>query len=138
MLADASGALQVELQAGVRQGREHLQGELQGGLKFCCQRCERSFEWPLRIEMDLLLVHSEEEEAAALQDAEPYWVQDDELPLQELIEDEVLLALPMLPRCESCENAVKASAAVQEAAVEQVEERVNPFLQLQEEFKKRH
>src|SRR3546814_8193390 len=59
--------------------------------------------------IDLRLVETEEEEQAVLHEADPYLVQDDRLPLREIVEDEILLALPMLPRCESCENVVQAS-----------------------------
>lgn len=137
-LADAAGVLQVDLQAQRRQGRDRLQGELRGELKLRCQRCERSFDWPLKANVDLLLVQSDEEEASVLQEADPYRVQDDVLPLYELIEDEVLLALPMLPRCESCENEINtAPAAVADAEGEAKDARKeNPFAQLQERLKK--
>ena len=108
LLASADGVLRVALQAGRSAGRERLRGTVEAELSLCCQRCEKIYSWPLRLELDVCLVHSEEEEEAVLHDADPYLVQDDQLPVCDLVEDETLLALPMLPRCESCEHAVQA------------------------------
>jgi len=138
LLADDSTVLQVELQAERERGKDRLHGQLQGPLRLNCQRCQRVFDWTLQTRMDLRLVHSEAEEQAVLQEADPYCVQDDTLPVRELIEDEVLLTLPMLPRCQSCENEIlKVSAAeVAEPRVEAAEpERKNPFAALQDQLK---
>ena len=51
------------------------------------------------VQFALRLVNSESDEQAVLEQDDPYLVQDDQLPLRDLVEDEVLLALPMLPRC---------------------------------------
>jgi uncharacterized protein len=134
-LADDAGALRVQLQAHKARGRESLQGTIDGELALSCVRCEARMTWPLHVDVDLRLVHTEEEEQAVLQEADPYRVQDDRLPLQEIVEDEVLLALPMLPRCESCENAVQASTGPkgEDAAVRQ---EANPFAALKERLGK--
>jgi uncharacterized protein len=82
-----------------------LDGEIRGALPLQCQRCLESFDWPLAITVALRLVHSEAEERRWLSDCEPYLVTDDELRLRELAEDEVLLALPLAPRCACCRAA---------------------------------
>lgn len=123
----AGGPLQVDLRAGRESGYAHLQGSVDAVLTLVCQRCEKPFDWPLAVQVDVRLVSSEAEEQTAMQDSDPYCVQDDQLPLRELVEDEVLLALPMLARCESCENSVNAAPA----KVRQPEpKRENPFLAL--------
>jgi uncharacterized protein len=50
----------------------------------------------------LRLVGSEAEERRLLRECEPYLVEDDVLPLQEIVEEEALLALPIAPRCPAC------------------------------------
>ncbi|WP_028079317.1 YceD family protein [Solimonas soli] len=109
-LADDAGELGIELQAGKAQGRVMLQGTIGGTLTLRCLRCEQAYAWPVDVQVDLRLVDSEEEEQAVLHEADPYLVQDDQLLLREIVEDELLLALPMLPRCETCENIVRAGA----------------------------
>lgn len=100
------GALEVSLQAGRdASGAEKLSGSARGELTLVCQRCLQAFGWPLQIGLDLRLVHSEAEERRLLHDCEPYLVEDDNLPLQAIVEEEALLALPISPRCASCSAA---------------------------------
>jgi len=100
-LAEAKGGLEVSLHAGKdEQGQAWLKGTVRGTLKLPCQRGLHPFDWRCDVEMALRLVSTEAEEQRLLKECEPYWVQNDELPLRELVEDEVLLALPMTARCE--------------------------------------
>lgn len=101
-LADkADGSLQVELQATRDdEGQDWLHGEIRGRLPLTCQRGLHPFDWTCDVALSLCLVGSEAEEEKVLKECEPYLVEDDQLPLQELVEDEVLLAMPMTPRCE--------------------------------------
>lgn len=100
-LADATGALDVELTAGKdRAGSPAVSGTIKGVLTLVCQRSEHPFQWVCDLKTDLRLVETDAEEKALLAEAEPYRVEDDRLPLRELVEDEILLSLPMLPKCE--------------------------------------
>jgi len=100
-LVEDSGTLQVELQATRDgEGQDWLHGEIRGRLPLTCQRGLHAFEWDCDVALSLALVESEAEEEKLLKDTESYRVEDDELPLRDLVEDEVLLALPMTPRCE--------------------------------------
>jgi uncharacterized protein len=85
-------------------GHPQLIGRIEGSIDLVCQRCLKAFAWPLAIDASLRLVSTDREAAELLQDFDPYQVQDDQLPLQEITEDEVLLALPLMPRCKTCEN----------------------------------
>jgi uncharacterized protein len=100
-LADNSGALDVDLAAAREAaGAAWLSGRIGGTLSLTCQRGLHPFSWECAIEPRLRLVSSEAEEQRVLKDCEPYLIQDDVLPLRDLIEDEVLLALPIVPRCD--------------------------------------
>ncbi len=100
-LVQSEGTLQVELQATRDgEGQDWLHGEIRGRLPLTCQRGLHAFDWDCDVALSLALVESEAEEEQLLQDTESYRVEDDELPLRDLVEDEVLLALPMTPRCE--------------------------------------
>jgi uncharacterized protein len=106
VVANPSGVLDVDLHAERDgQGQAWLRGNIRGALPLNCQRGLHPFEWRVALNVELRLVNSEAEEARLLKTCDPYWVQDDELPLWELVEDEVLLALPMMARCEDPECA---------------------------------
>jgi uncharacterized protein len=94
--------LQVRVDAG-RQG--WLEGQVTGRLQLECQVCGERFPWSLRAPVRLALAMNEEEEERLMDQGEPVLVRDDHLLLHQIVEDEVLLALPMLPRCPACENA---------------------------------
>lgn len=107
-LADRNGSLAVVLEAGKDDaGAAWLRGEIRGELQLTCQRGLHPFAWRADLRPALRLVTSEAEEARVLKDCEPYLVEDDRLPLRDLVEDEVLLALPMMPRCDDPECARK-------------------------------
>lgn len=115
-LAGPDGTLDVALQIGRETARPpFLRGSIRGALRLQCQRCLESFLWPLDAQVDLRLVESEADEAKWLQDYEPYLIEDDRLPLHAIVEEEVLLALPLAPRCSGCalpvEPAVGAAGA---------------------------
>jgi uncharacterized protein len=100
-LADTGGELEVELEAGRdAAGLAWLRGAIRGELRLTCQRGLHPFAWPCRVETRLRLAASESEEERAMQDAEAHLLVDDRLPLHDVVEDEILLALPMMPRCE--------------------------------------
>jgi uncharacterized protein len=90
-----------------------------------CQRCLKAVDVALQIERSFLFVHGED--AAAQLDADS----DDDvlaltraLDLRELIEDELLLALPLVPRHEICPEPLLAGAEAP------VDEKPNPFAAL--------
>lgn len=76
----------------------YLQLTLEATLPLQCQRTLERFELPVRIEQRLGLVRNEAQEAALPEDYEPVLVEDDgALHPLELIEDELILALPVVP-----------------------------------------
>lgn len=96
-----------------------------------CQRCLQPFSVPLEIDRRLRFVRGEAQ-AEAL-DAE---IEDDvlalskSLDLRELIEDELLLALPIVPRHDLCPQPLPVPLA-EAPAPDAVPERENPFAALQ-------
>lgn len=85
--------------------RRRIEGRVAGVLQLECRVCSERFSWSLDAPVRLALAMSEEEEERLMADGEPLLVRDDSLMLHEIVEDEVLLALPMMPRCPACENA---------------------------------
>lgn len=99
-----------------------------------CQRCLGPVATALEVDRALRFVQGEDQ-AAAL-DAES---EDDVLALsrwldlRELVEDELLLALPLVPRHEVCPQPLPLAGLAGEAVLpDGQEERPNPFAVLQE------
>ncbi len=114
--ADKDLTVEWNVQGGRRQAvdgqwRPSLHLQARARLPLTCQRCLGPVATPLVVDRHLVFVESEAR-AAALDDAS-----DDDvlaltpaLDLRELIEDELLLALPLVPRHEVCPDAVRLSA----------------------------
>jgi len=99
------GTLQCELRGMPGElGRPLLRLRVEGALQFVCQRCLGALEYPLHIEVALQLAATQAEI-----DADPLGaggperiVANREMPVRDLLEDELLLAIPLAPRHESC------------------------------------
>ena len=100
-----TGSIRYELR-GVpeEQGHPALQLRLEGVLQLVCQRCLGALEFPFRIETSLLLAASQAEiDAEPIEPLGPERiVAEREMPVRDLIEDELLLAIPIAPRHEHC------------------------------------
>ena len=119
----------VNLHFGVdEQGVNYLKGHLQARLGLQCQRCLEQFSYEIISDFALGIVRSLEEEKALADQYEPAMVQEGQLALRELIEDEIILNLPIIPRHEPEVCKVKlplADAGWEESKGE------NPFQVLQ-------
>ncbi len=133
--APASGwpALQWRLAGEIRQPKGgkpqvwlHLTAS--GQVALTCQRCLKPVHEDLDIDRWIRFVDTEAEAAALDVDSD-----DDVLALprhldaRELIEDELLLALPLVPRHEVCPEPLPQAT---EDEAPEVEERPNPFAKL--------
>jgi uncharacterized protein len=97
-LHDTEGEVDVELLFGIDARRiRYVQGSLKTTLNLVCQRCLQPLAFPLAIEMKLGLVYSEAS-AQELQEAyDPLIMDQPRLDLWLLVEDELMLALPIVP-----------------------------------------
>ena len=115
---------QRQLRGGDAQTWLHLKAATHVSLE--CQRCLKPVDVPLQISRNFLFVHGED--AAAQLDADS----DDDvlaitraLDLRELVEDELLLAMPIVPRHEVCPEPLMPAAED-----EPVDDQPNPFAAL--------
>lgn len=107
------GALEYTLSGGVnRHGKPVLHCRVKGKLQLQCQRCLEGMEYVLDIRSELMLA---QDEAALLQldeqdeEAADAILADTKLNVLALIEDEVLLDLPLAPRHPTGACQVKAA-----------------------------
>ena len=136
-LADAAPATwavtgeQREAPGAAPQTWLHLQAAAR--VTLTCQRCLQPVTLPLAAERWIRFVRDE-----ALAEKLDEECEDDVLALPSrglvdvlaLVEDELILALPIVPRHEVCPQPLWVPAAAPEEAVEPAEERANPFASL--------
>jgi uncharacterized protein len=100
-------------------GRPALAVALAGGVPLVCQRCLATFVWPVAHETLLLLARNEAELAQLDEDdGHEVLLAEEALDARELIEEELLLTLPFVPRCadpQCCAGDARRDAGAQEA-----------------------
>ena len=94
-LRERSGKLAVELALEIDERRiRALTGHITGELKLTCQRCLGELRFPLDVDFRLGVVRDEAEGQCLPEGYEPLLATGDPVPLADIIEDEVILALP--------------------------------------------
>ncbi len=94
----AGRRVEISLRFGVEEGVHYLRGELDTELVVLCQRCMAPLDLPLGSRFLLGLVRSAGEEPLLPDRFEPFLVEQREMDLHALVEDELLLSLPLVPR----------------------------------------
>jgi len=104
-LATDAGSLQYELRGGRDgQGRLALRLTVRGTLQLACQRCLGAMPFAVEIDRELALASSQAEiDSEPLEIAGSDWIlAAKEMPLRDLLEDELLLEVPVAPRHAQC------------------------------------
>ncbi len=115
----------VTLRFGAEEGIHYLRGGLKSKFTVVCQRCLEPMEVVVDAPLQFGFVRNQEEEARLPEPFEPLWVDREEMNLFSIIEDELLLALPLV----AMHPPAQCPAWVEpEQASHQVEgDRANPF-----------
>jgi len=79
-------------------GIHFLSGTIKGTLKLLCQRCLSQMEFTINVDLLIAFLTSEFDEEKLSGEYEPYIVTDTPIMLSDIIEDELLLALPTIPK----------------------------------------
>ena len=119
---DLEVCLQVERDAG---GVRCVRGRVDGVLHLTCQRCLERLEFPVQIEFKSALVRTEVEAERLAEGYDPLLIEDDRLVVRDLIEDELLLALPGFPQHREASCALPNYRA--ETSADAADGRPNPF-----------
>lgn len=97
-LANDTGTVNVELFFG-REGRlAKVDGHIETVLELVCQNCLEAITWPLDCLIKLGVVTSIDQANRLPEDYEPLLVEEEKIPLKNIIEDEILLILPAFPK----------------------------------------
>ncbi|MDT9001274.1 DUF177 domain-containing protein [Paucibacter sp. APW11] len=117
----------------VRGGQDQIWLHLQvdAEVVLTCQRCLKPMAVPLALDRDFHFVRDERTAAELDADSEDdVLAMTRHLDLRELVEDELLLDLPLVPRHESCPDPLPAVLGDADEFEEAEEERPNPFAAL--------
>ncbi len=120
------GKLDYSVQGNINaEGVPALRLQMKGLLSLVCQRCLEPMEFQLDWQVEYRLVASEEKLPAPEDESDnaDYLVADPQMNVQQLVEDEILLALPLAPKHGNADCAgLSAASAVHKE---------NPFRVLQ-------
>lgn len=100
---DTPATLDLEFK---REGRiATIVGNIEADLALSCQCCLDTLDWPVRCEVKLGVVRSIDESLLLPDDYEPLVVEESEgvVALADIVQDELLLALPAIPRHAVCQ-----------------------------------
>jgi uncharacterized protein len=116
LLFDSAGEVRYAVTGYLNdRGHNALHVELDGELKLRCQRCLGPLIQPVRVQRDIVLVPGADEFAQREDEAESEDVIPDvaRLALGPLLEEELLLALPLAPRHEegACDTGIETATA---------------------------
>lgn len=129
--------------------RPTIHGEMQAEVELVCQRCMANMQYPLLETFDLMLIENEAELALVPETHEPWIANALHLNVLELIEEQLLLALPLIPKhaderdCRQANDAaigksqrVKPAVAVPVGGAEGRSEVQRPFGNLRDLLRK--
>lgn len=124
LVTTAGPEVDVTLEFVMHQGFPTVAGQVRGVLPVQCQRCMGTYDLPVEADFHLGVVQTEEQAASLPTNLEPLFVTDDEIRLVEVIEDELILALPIVPLHE---DGTCKPKPVEQPMPAVAPERENPF-----------
>ena len=96
-LHDDSGVVEVHLLFGSEGKKRVLTGTLDTTVKVLCQRCLQEMALELHCTLDLKVCNSEQELHDLPEDQDGIIMEEDGLNILDVIEDELILSLPLVP-----------------------------------------
>jgi uncharacterized protein len=128
LLQNTAGNVEAELEFGIDDDRvTFVAGWVRGELTVLCQRCFTPLTIPVDARVSVGLAKDDDGARNLPEHYEPFLLSDDRnVALPELIEDELLLALPIVPRhSHECAPTQIATAGIEDVAPQA--KRENPF-----------
>ncbi len=110
-------------------------------MRLVCQRCLQAMDWPVESRSRVALVPDLAAADRLPDGLESIIVENDRVSVRDLVEEELLLALPVVPKCDagdSCSRLASQAAAVEapQAVVPEPVATQTPFAQLGELLKR--
>ena len=128
LLDSAQGEAQVELEFGLdAQGVPYVRSRVEAELHLLCQRCLEPMLYRVDAEALFGIVESAPEAERLSEQYEPLVVSDRRLFLADLVEDELLLSLPIVPKHSESECPAAHKLAETDEQQDATEDKENPF-----------
>jgi uncharacterized protein len=123
------GDAAVNLQFGVdRQGFRHIKGQVQATLTLQCQRCLQPFPYEIVSDFQYGLVDSEKESSLLPGYYDPVVVQEGTLHIPDMVEEELIVNLPIVSMHDPNDCEVKLPLFVAgDEATQSATEKASPF-----------
>jgi uncharacterized protein len=128
----SSGEVIVQADFGFEEGFPAFCGTAQANVQLECQRCLEPVILPLEVSFQLAFVSSEERMAEVPEPFETVLLEEEEISIIDVVEDELLLALPIVayhPECEAFDYRTDDEKADDVQADDKAE---NPFSVLEQ------
>ncbi len=107
LLFDNNGDILFQLNFFKERNLAKVDGHISGALKLKCQRCLESISWDINSNIKLGIVNSLDQVHKLPDDVEPLLVDHEEkIDLKDIVEDELLLSMPTIPKHQSDCTAV--------------------------------
>ncbi len=94
----ADGDVEIEVRFAKEGNRAVVFGSIKASLELECQSCLQALPWPIDLSFKLGIVSSMQDADQLEIDCEPLLFEGEKISLNNLIEDEILLALPDYPK----------------------------------------
>jgi uncharacterized protein len=133
--AGTGGALKGQAQFRREGGFPVAELEIQGKVQLVCQRCMKPMQQAVDSQARIALVVSESEADRVPPEFEPVRAPEGRIRLKDLVEEEVLLTLPIVPLHEDlseCAPAAKISATAESESTQKPFERLGELLKRKE------
>jgi len=128
MLVEDSGVVTIELELGLGENcRPIMTGQIRASVQVECQRCLQPMNLVLKVDVKLVFVWSETEFPAITENRDPLVLGDERLELYDLVEEELLLALPYINCHDQKDCSIESYAAGSADEVLEQEPGKSPF-----------
>lgn len=128
LVGSEAGSSEAELSFEIGEGRRpEIRGWVRGEVERICQRCLQRMPESLSAEFELTVVDSDEEAERLSADRDPLVANKRAISIAALLEDELILALPIIALHPSGSPCAEQAAAAAEQAGPVEPQRKNPF-----------
>lgn len=128
--ADCDGAVEVALRCGrAIDGRVTMHLTFAATLPLTCQRCLEPVEHVVEEAVDWIVVGSEAEATRVADELEPLVLADGRLQMAAVVEDELIVSLPMAPRHASIDECGALAQNLDDTREDRDVERAEPTLE---------
>ncbi len=133
-LENTKGQLLLTVSAQNKYGNISLSGHASGALTLQCQNCLLPYAWPVTLDFKYWITQSE---TSSVPDDHEHMVYEGDTPLclHEIVQQEVLLALPIIPQHsadQTCRTHEVVAAYTRKEADESTNQRQYPFAELKQ------